>query len=170
MHKYNIQLLARTWWRANHSPYLPSWSWFSDFLSCMTSYKQLTALALLKLWVAIRKKLNAAPYLGGVHSISLGHYYGKRSCQPMLRWSTHDFSLVPRLSWNANMYPRLHNFNVHVPERGSLGTRLGYHDFTCASLAPRPMTVVFGLGTRLHVHMRTTFENGVLRNKPVLWT
>ena len=33
------------------------------------------------------------------------------------------------------------------------------------SLAPRPMTVVFGLGTRLRVHMRTTFENGVLRNR-----
>ena len=32
------------------------------------------------------------------------------------------------------------------------------------SLAPRPMTVVFGLGTRLRVRMRTTFENGVLRN------
>ena len=32
------------------------------------------------------------------------------------------------------------------------------------SLAPRPMTVVFGLGTRLCVRMRTTFENGVLRN------
>ena len=26
------------------------------------------------------------------------------------------------------------------------------------------MTVVFGLGTRLRVRMRTTFENGVLRN------
>ena len=25
-------------------------------------------------------------------------------------------------------------------------------------------TVVFGLGTRLHVRMRTTFENGVLHN------
>ena len=33
------------------------------------------------------------------------------------------------------------------------------------SLAPRPMTVVFGLGTRLCVHMRTTLENGVLRNE-----
>ena len=32
-------------------------------------------------------------------------------------------SLVPRLSRNTNMY-RLHNFNVRVPERGSLGTRL----------------------------------------------
>ena len=32
------------------------------------------------------------------------------------------------------------------------------------SLVPRPMIVVFGLGTRLHVRMRTTLENGVLRN------
>ena len=35
----------------------------------------------------------------------------------------------------------------------------------CTSLAPRPMTVVFGLGTRLRVRMRTTLENGVLRNR-----
>ena len=34
----------------------------------------------------------------------------------------------------------------------------------CASLTPRPLTVVFGLGTRLRVRMRTTSENGVLRN------
>ena len=27
------------------------------------------------------------------------------------------------------------------------------------------MTVVFGLGTRLRVRMRTTLENGVLRNR-----
>ena len=34
-------------------------------------------------------------------------------------------SLVPcRLSWNANIFPRLHNFNVCVPKRGSLGMRL----------------------------------------------
>ena len=37
-------------------------------------------------------------------------------------------------------------------------------DFTYASLTPRPMTVVFGLGTRLRVRMRTTLENGVLCN------
>ena len=30
------------------------------------------------------------------------------------------------------------------------------------SLVPRAMT---GLGTRLHVHMDTTLENGVLRNR-----
>ena len=34
----------------------------------------------------------------------------------------------------------------------------------CTSLVPRPMIMVFGLGTRLHLHMCTTLENGVLRN------
>ena len=39
-------------------------------------------------------------------------------------------------------------------------------DFTCALvLLPEPNTVVFGLGMRLHVRMRTTIENGVLRNR-----
>ena len=34
----------------------------------------------------------------------------------------------------------------------------------CTSLASRPMTVVFGLGTRLRVRMSTKLENGVLSN------
>ena len=34
----------------------------------------------------------------------------------------------------------------------------------CTSLASRPMTVVFGLGARLRVRMRTQLENGVLSN------
>ena len=34
----------------------------------------------------------------------------------------------------------------------------------CTSLAPRSITVVFGLGTRLCVRMHATLENGVLRN------
>ena len=34
----------------------------------------------------------------------------------------------------------------------------------CTSLASRPMTVVFGLGARLRVCMRTRLENGVLSN------
>ena len=34
----------------------------------------------------------------------------------------------------------------------------------CTSLVPRPMVALFGLGTRLHVRMRTKLENGVLRN------
>ena len=37
--------------------------------------------------------------------------------------------------------------------------------FLCAlSVVPRPMKVVFGLGTRLRVHMRTKLENGVLQS------
>ena len=92
----------------------------------MHDNRQLTTLALLELRVAICKQLNVAPYLGGVQSVSLGQYYGKRPCQP------HAALFNPR--------------------------------FTCTSLTPRPMTVVIGLGTRLHVRMRTTFENGVLRN------
>ena len=42
-----------------------------------------------------------------------------------------------------------------------------YSTYVCTSLAPRPMTVVFGLGTKLSVRMRrpTTLENGVLRNR-----
>ena len=36
--------------------------------------------------------------------------------------------------------------------------------YVCTSLAPRPLTVVFGLGMRLRVHMRTTLENGILHN------
>ena len=34
----------------------------------------------------------------------------------------------------------------------------------CTSLVPRSIIVLFGLGTRLHVRMRTKLENGVLRN------
>ena len=34
----------------------------------------------------------------------------------------------------------------------------------CNSLTPIPMTVVFGLGMRQHVHMHTRLENGILRN------
>ena len=34
----------------------------------------------------------------------------------------------------------------------------------CTSLTLRPVTVVFGLGTRLRVHMHRTLENGVLHN------
>ena len=34
----------------------------------------------------------------------------------------------------------------------------------CTNLAPRPMTVVIGLGMRLCVHLRTKLENGILGN------
>ena len=33
-----------------------------------------------------------------------------------------------------------------------------------SALTPRPMTIVFGLGTKLCMCMCTTFENGILRN------
>ena len=42
---------------------------------------------------------------------------------------------------------------------------VGWSTHAYTSLAPRPMTVAFGLGTRLRVRMRTTLENGVLRNE-----
>ena len=54
------------------------------------------------------------------------------------------YSLVPRLSRNE----AIRNFNVRVPERGSLGTRLNYVVVsTLFSLVPRPLMNV--LGTRL---------------------
>ena len=45
-------------------------------------------------------------------------------------------------------------------DRATVG--LQFH--MCTGLAPRSMTVVFGLGTRLRVRMHTTLENGVLCN------
>ena len=88
----------------------------------------MTTLALLKVQVGsidiyVSKQLNAAPYvrtyIGGVHGISLAHYYGKRLCH----WS-----------------------QFHV----------------CTSFGPRLLTVVFGLGTGLHVRIRTMLENDVI--------
>ena len=58
-------------------------------------------------------------------------------------------------------------------QRSTYGISLGNYEkipcqpsrfHVCTSHAPRPMTVVFGLGTRLRVRMRTTLENGVLCN------
>ena len=39
------------------------------------------------------------------------------------------------------------------------------HFPSALSVVPRPMNVVFGLGTRLRVRMRTKLENGVLHNE-----
>ena len=33
---------------------------------------------------------------------------------------------------------------------------------SCTSLVPRPLIVVFDLGTRLHVHMHTKLQNDIL--------
>ena len=62
---------------------------------------------------------------------------------------------------------------LRVQKIDSLGTRLAVHVVNSRSrlrsnLVPRPMIVVFGLGTRLHVRMRTTLENGILRNRQQL--
>ena len=38
----------------------------------------------------------------------------------------------------------------------------------CTSLVPRPMGVVFDLGTSIHVRMRTKLENGILYNRQQL--
>ena len=77
-------------------------------------------------------QLNATPYLGSVHGISLAHYYGKRPC--------------------------------HGQPSRVVNSR--FHMYT--GLTPRPITVIFGLGTRLHLRMHTTFENDVLRNRQQL--
>ena len=53
---------------------------------------------------------------------------------------------------------------VHVLREETVPAVLNSRFHVCTSHAPGPMTVVFGLGTRLRVRMRTTFENGVLRN------
>ena len=51
----------------------------------------------------------------------------------------------------------------HGRDRASRTQLARFH--VCSSLAPRPMTVVFGLGMRLRVRMHTALENGVLRNR-----
>ena len=53
---------------------------------------------------------------------------------------------------------------AHVLREETVPAVLNSRFHVCTSHAPRPMTVVFGLGTRLRVRMRTTFKNGVLRN------
>ena len=86
----------------------------------MTSYRQLTTLALLKLRVAICKRLNAASYLGCVDSISFGHYYGKRPCQPYAALDQTTISRVHRSRsqnndrglWFGNETTCAHEYNI----------------------------------------------------------
>ena len=59
--------------------------------------------------------------------------------------------------------PHLRSFQETSPlpwEKTMPAMLSGQHAISC--LTPRPMIVVFGLGTRLCVHMRTRLENGVL--------
>ena len=66
-------------------------------------------------------------------------------------------SLVPwpTITYNAAALAVIH----------AVKAQLTHSCLVSSSLAPRPMGVVFGLGTRLRVRMRTTLENGVLRNE-----
>ena len=63
--------------------------------------------------------------------------------------------------------PSLHLFHTTMLQRREEIVLAVFNSrfHVCTSLALRPMTVVFGLGTRLCVRMRTTLENGVLRNR-----
>ena len=82
---------AWTWWRANHSPYLTLWSWFPDFLSHdywqptqATVTTKLYYKAASRLFFSIAISISSFMYSGlpgGVHSISLGYYYGKSLSQ-----------------------------------------------------------------------------------------
>ena len=68
-------------------------------------------------------------------------------------------------SKQSNAAPHLRSFQEISPlpwEETMPAMLPGQRAISC--LTPRPMTVVFGLGTRLCVHMRTRLENGVLRN------
>ena len=73
------------------------------------------------------------------------------------------------LSWKLNAAPYL--CSVHKPclllrEETVPTVRVVNLRFRlCTSLVPRPTSVVFCLGTRLHVRMRTKLENGVLHNR-----
>ena len=58
------------------------------------------------------------------HVLSLGYAHAQlRSFYPL---STFNAFHATKKKQNQNFFLRLHNFNVHILERGSLGTRLPY--------------------------------------------
>ena len=69
----------------------------------------------------------------------------------------------------AKITNQIHRQTFYFYLEEGLGPRLRpchlYRFHMCTNLTPRPMTVVFGLGTRLCFHTCTTLENGVLRNR-----
>ena len=65
---------------------------------------------------------------------------------------------------NAAPYLQHKQLGNYYEKRPYIPALLNSRFHLCISLAPRPMTVVFGLGTKLCVCMRTTLENGVLHN------
>ena len=64
---------------------------------------------------------------------------------------TYGTSLGKYLVWEETVpaWPAVLNSRFHV----------------CTSLVPKPMTMVFCLGTKLRVSMRTMLENGILRDR-----
>ena len=62
----------------------------------------------------------------------------------------------------------LHTFTLHAHAHSwnqEINSTVLTMWHVCTNLVPRPMGVVFGLGTRLYVRMRTILENGVLHNE-----
>ena len=72
-------------------------------------------------------------------------------------------SIATNNELNAALYLRHKPWQLRDRE-DTVPAVLNSRFLVCTSLAPRPMNLVFGLGTRLFARMRTTFENGVLRN------
>ena len=68
------------------------------------------------------------------------------------------------ISNQLNAAPYLRHMPWQLLREETAPAVLNSRFYVCTSLAPRPMTVVFGLGTRLRVRVRTTLENGVLSN------
>ena len=72
------------------------------------------------------------------------------------------------MSKQLNAVPYL--FGVYEPSRlpleatvaGQPCLLVGSQFPVCTSLTPRPMTMIFGLGAGLRMHMRTRLQNGVL--------
>ena len=70
------------------------------------------------------------------------------------------------ISWqlNAALYLcGVHKTCPSATERDRVSRACG--QLLCTIVVPRPMSVVFDLGTRLRVRMRTKLENGVLHNR-----
>ena len=103
-------------------------------------------------------------------------------CWSVLGWTTRKrcFSVFV-LFWLRHAYVRkipgsprdTYSRSGRAWERSYVPAVLNSRFHVCSSLAPRPMTVVFGLGTRLRVRMRTTYKMASYatdRSQPVLWT
>ena len=68
------------------------------------------------------------------------------------------------ISLKVNSYMQCLTFSISLGNYYDRASRILPSQHVCTSPTPRPMTVVFVLGTRLLVRMCKTLENGVLRN------